>query len=89
MFFSGSAVTHLIHELFQLDGHWKNAVGRITKKRQRLGLLLADEDNPYIETVEFNHSNETIKGSGRRSFAFTGKISDFGKQLFPRKQGSR
>jgi hypothetical protein len=87
MFYSGPATAQCVHELLGWQGHWKDHVTRVTKRRQRFGLLLADENNPFFDYAEFNHALRTIKVTGRREFRFTGKVQCFGGQLFPRSKG--
>ncbi|MCI0536670.1 MAG: hypothetical protein L0Z50_15745 [Verrucomicrobiales bacterium] len=86
MFYSGPATTQCLHELLGWRGHWKDHVARVTKRRQRFGLLLADEDNPFLDYVEFNHGLSRIKATGRREFTFTSIVQCFGRQLFPRQK---
>jgi hypothetical protein len=83
MFFSSGAITHYIHELHSWED-WRDHVAWVKKKRQRLGLVLADEDNPFFRRIQFRHALSTLSGEGRSWFKFEGEILFAGKRLFPR-----
>lgn len=84
MFFSSSAMTHYIHEMLCSPGLWPNHVEKVKKARQRLKLVLADEDNPFITSVRFEHAQSKIVGAGRRGFEYHGEVFWQNKKVFPR-----
>lgn len=87
MFFSSGAIAHLLNEVFQLAGRdWLLDVDRIKKKRQRLGLVLACEDNPYITELRLDHGRGLINGTGRSWFRFSGDIRAFIQLPFRRRE---
>lgn len=85
MFFSSRAMTHYIFELHSWS-RWMDRVEQVKKARRRMGLVLADEDNPFITSVTFQHALSIIKGEGRHGFEFQGQIRICGQSLFPRKR---
>jgi len=84
MFFSSRALTHYAHELHGRAGCWESRVAEVKKARQRLGLVLADEDNPYFTRVVFQHALSRIVGEGRQQFEYIGPVYAHGEKLFPR-----
>jgi len=89
MFFSGRATAQLLHALLGCAGVWPSYVKRWSKKRQRLGLLLANEDNPYITEIQVNRATELIEGDGRHQFEFRGEVRVCGEVAFPRRERLR